>query len=183
MAVRKRRSKVFRFLLAVVLFLVLVIAALPLWFPWALRPVAKRYGATYARYQRLGYTQFQLTGVSVTNGPAHVEAGQVKAFVPTVWLWKHLTGASEQNFADVQSWKYETLKTKSSRTNSNASVSTHSIFRIVDTVALALRNWLPTATLTNGTVTIQDQAIGISEATWTNGNLTATVSFSNLPPV
>ena len=182
MAVRKLRSKKILVLLPVVLF-ALVIAALPLWFPWALRPIAKRYGATYARYERLGYTQFQLTGASVTSGPAHVEAGKVRAFVPTVWLWKHLTGARDQNFAVVQSWSYETLKTKSSPSNSNAHVSTRSIFRIVQTVASALRNWLPTATLTNGTVTIQRQVIGISEATWTNGNVTALVSLSNLPPM
>src|ERR1041385_5432346 len=133
MAVRKRRSKVFRFLLAVVLFLVLVIAALPLWFPWALRPVAKRYGATYAHYQRLGYSQFQLTGVSVTNGPAHVEAGRVKTFVPTVWLWKHLIGERGRTFAEVDSWKYQTIKTQSTHSRSNAPVSVHKIYGIVQT--------------------------------------------------
>ena len=74
MAVRKLRTKIFLVLLSVVLFLVLVIAALPLWFPWALRPIAKRYGATYAHYQRVGYQRFQLSNFTLTNGPTHVQA-------------------------------------------------------------------------------------------------------------
>jgi translocation and assembly module TamB len=183
MAVRKRRSKIFRVLLAFVLFLVLVIAALPLWFPWALRPIAKRYGATYVHYQRLGYAQFQLTDVTVTNGPAHVEVGKVTAFVPTVWLWKHLAGTRNQTFADVQSWKYETLKTQSTQPRTNAPVSVHKIYGIVQTVASALHNWLPSAVLTNGTVVIQKQILSIPQAVWTNDVLTATAALTNAPPL
>jgi translocation and assembly module TamB len=179
MAVRKRRI----FLVSVVLLPVLVIAALPLWFPWALRPVAKRFGATYAHYQRLGYSQFQLTDVSVTNGPAHVEAGKVKAFVPTVWFWKHLIGARGRTFAEVQSWKYETIKTPSTHSISNAPVSVFKIYRIVQTVASALRNWLPSANITNGTVVIQKQILTIPQAVWTNDTLTATAILSNAPPL
>jgi translocation and assembly module TamB len=181
MAVGKRRSKKFWALLSVVSFLVLGIAALPLWFPWALRPIAKRFGATYDHYQRLGYTQFQLTGVSVTTGPAHVEAGRVKAFVPTVWLWKHLTGERGGTFAEVQSWKYETIKTQSTHSSSNAPVSVHKIYHIVQTVVSALHTWLPSATITNGTVVIQKQILTISQALWTNDTLTATAVLSNAP--
>src|SRR5690348_2578201 len=110
MAVRKLRSKIFLSLLAVVLLVVLVVAALPLWFPWALRPIAKRYGGTYATYQRIGYQQFQLSGVALTNGPTELQAREVTAFVPTVWLWKHFTGKTSENFLDVQSWQYATAK-------------------------------------------------------------------------
>src|SRR5205814_2628358 len=95
---RKRRLKIFRVLLSVVLLLVLVVAALPLWFPWALRPIAKRHGATYTNYQRVGYQRFQLSNVDFTNGPTHVQAQQVTAFVPTAWLWRHWTGAHDQQF-------------------------------------------------------------------------------------
>jgi translocation and assembly module TamB len=181
MAVRKLRSKIFLVLLAVVLFLVLVIAALPLWFPWALRPVAKRYGATYAHYQRLGYSQFQLTGVSVTNGSAHVESGSVKAFVPTVWLWKHLTGARDRTFAEVQSWKYETLKTQSTQSRTNAPVSVHRIYLTVQNVASALHKWLPSAVLTNGNVVIEKQILTIPQVIWTNDTLTASAALTNAP--
>lgn len=183
MAGRKLRSKILWALLSVVLLLALVIAALPLWFPWALRPIAKRYGATYAQYQRVGYSQFQLTGVSVTNGPAHVEAGEVKAYVPTVWLWKHLTSERAQTFAEVQSWKYETIKTHSTHTNSNTPVSVHNIYHIVQTVADIVHTWLPTANITNGTVMIQQVVLTIPQAVWTNNTLTAIACLTNTPPL
>src|SRR5438045_6184572 len=103
MAVRKLRSKIFLALGLVVLFLVLVIAALPLWFPWALRPIAKRYGATYTSYQRVGYQRFQLSNFTLTNGPTYVQAQAVTGFVPTVWLWRHWNGARDQQFLNVRS--------------------------------------------------------------------------------
>src|SRR4051812_46471639 len=106
MAVRKLRSKIFLALGLVVLFLVLVVAALPLWFPWALRPIAKRYGATYADYQRVGYQRFQLSNVAFTNGSTHIHAQQVTGFVPTAWLWRHWAGTRNQQFLDVRSWQY-----------------------------------------------------------------------------
>jgi translocation and assembly module TamB len=181
MAVRKLRAKIFLVLVSVVLLLVLVVAALPLWFPWALRPIAKRYGASYVSYQRVGYQRFQLSAVTFTNTATRLQAQQVTGFVPTVWLWHHWTGARDQEFLDVRSWGYSAAGTKSAHTN--APVSVRGTFHTIQNVANTLRNWLPSAKLTNGTVSIQNQVVTISRATWTNGTLTATVSLSNEPPV
>jgi hypothetical protein len=122
MAVRKLRSKIFLALLSVVLLFLVAVIALPLWFPWALRPVAKRYGATYADYQRVGYQRFQLTKFALTNGPTELQAQQVIGFVPTAWLWRHLTGERDAQFAAVRSWKY-TAELCSFKTNPSASLS------------------------------------------------------------
>jgi translocation and assembly module TamB len=182
MAVRKLRSKIFLSLLVVVLLVVLVVAALPLWFPWALRPIAKRYGGTFATYQCIGYQQFQLSGVALTNGPTELQAREVTAFVPTVWLWKHFTGKTSENFLDVQSWQYATVK-KTKPSQSNAPVSVHNTFQTLQHLAMKLRDWVPNARLTNGAVAIQKQILKIESATWTNGNLMATVSLTNQPPL
>jgi translocation and assembly module TamB len=182
MAVRKLRSKIFLVLGSVVLLVVLVIAALPLWFPWALRPIAKRHGATYSSYQRIGYQRFQLSNLVFTNGPTQVQAQEVTGFVPTAWLWRHWTGARDQQFATVHSWKYTAIAQNKSP-HTNAPVSVHGIFHTVQNIAATLQDWLPTAKLTDGMVSVQNQAIAIPEATWTNGNLTATVSISNQAPV
>src|SRR6185437_14292533 len=155
MAGRKLRKKIFRILLSVVLFLALVIAAVPLWFPWALRPIAKRFGAGYANYQRVGYRQFELSGVTFTNSSSHLDAGQVKGFVPTVWLWKHFTGANDQNFLQVQSWKYQPVAKTS--THTNAPASAQGAFHNLQKLAATLRNWIPTARLDDGTVVISRQ--------------------------
>ena len=55
---RKRRALKVALGLATTLFLVLV--SLPVWFPWLLAPVLNFYGLSYERYQRTGYTQFEL---------------------------------------------------------------------------------------------------------------------------
>ncbi|MGH7972380.1 MAG: hypothetical protein ACREIC_27015, partial [Limisphaerales bacterium] len=62
--------------------------ALPLWWPWVLRPLARAQGAHYNGYQRLGYARFLLTGFSYTNATTEVRATRVEADVPTVWLWR-----------------------------------------------------------------------------------------------
>jgi len=147
MAVRKLRSKIFLVLLSVVLLVVLAVAALPLWFPWALRPIAKRYGASYANYQRLGYQRFQISNFALTNGPSEIQAQHVTGFVPTAWLWRHLTGERNEQFAVVRSWKYTAVPSAAPHTNAPPSV--HKIFGTVHQVAAALRNWLPAATLTD----------------------------------
>src|SRR3569833_2966357 len=175
MAVRKLRSKIFLTLLSVVLLTVIGIVALPLWFPWALRPVAKRFGASYANYQRLGYQRFQISNVTLTNGPSEVQAAQVTGFVPTAWLWRHLTGERGEQFAIVHSWKYTAVPTKSTHTNSTASA--HKTFHILQQLATIFNNWLHAATLTDGRVIVQNQSIGIPNAVWTIGVLTAGVSI------
>ena len=181
MAVRKRRTKIFLVLLSVVLLLGLLVAALPFWFPWALRPIAKRYGATYTSYHRVGYQRFQLSGVTVTNGPTHLQAQEVTGLIPSIWLWRHWTSERDQQFVDVRSWKYTSVPNQTS--HSNAPVSVHNIFRTIRDVANNLSDWVPAAKLTDGSVVVQNQSIGISQAVWTNGNLTAMVSLSNQPPV
>ena len=181
MAVRKLRAKILWVFLSVVLLLVLAVAALPLWFPWALRPIAKRYGATYAHYQRIGYARFELTDFALTNGATRVTANDVKAFVPTVWLWRHFNGGRNEDFLAVQSWKYAAAETKS--VHANAPPSVRDIFQTVQNVAAALRDWVPTATLSSGAVLVDKQNVEIASANWTNGNLTAAVSLTNAPPL
>jgi len=182
MAGRKLRTKILLVLLSVVLVLALVAAAMPLWFPWVLPPIAKRCGAAYAGYHRLGYQQFELSGFTLTNGATHLDAGEVRAFIPTVWLWKHFTGAHDRNFLQVQSWKYESVPAKSSP-GTNAPASAQNTFRELQNLATKLRNWLPAAKLDNGTVVIDRQNLKIDGAIWTNGTLSATLTLSNEPPV
>ncbi len=181
MAARRRRLKLFFVLLSVFLLLVLVIAALPLWFPWALRPIAKHYGATFATYHRVGYQRFEVSGVTFTNRNVSVNAQELTAFVPTVWLWHHLTGAKDQPFVVAKSWEYAPVPYQSPHTQSSK-VSAYSVFGVLRNVASHLDNWLPTAVVTNGVVNIPGHPIAVSDAYWANGDLKGTVSISNEPP-
>lgn len=176
----RRRRKFLWVLLSVVLLLVLVIAAVPLWFPWVLPTIAKRFGASYAHYQRVGYERFKVSGFELTNSSGQIHAGEATAFVPTVWLWKHFTTATGEPFLIVDSWKYELNTNKPSRSNAPFSVRTE--FDNLNRLSATLRNWMPTAALTNGTILIPRWPLQIPQAVWENAKLTARISFSNEQP-
>src|SRR5687767_11805229 len=103
MAAGRRRLKPVRILLLIVVALLVIITALPLWFPWVLRPVAKQFGGSYAEYHREGYRRFRLTNVSFTNSSGQFQARHAEALIPTIWLWRHWFGAGSENFAEVSS--------------------------------------------------------------------------------
>jgi translocation and assembly module TamB len=179
MAGRKVR-KLFWIFVSVVSLLMLLIAALPFWFPLALRPIAKRFGATYADYQRVGYQYFQLSGLALTNGAVQIHAENARALVPSVWLWRHFTGSKDKPFLEISSWQYMRGPGKSTRSNAPASV--YSTFEDIDKLARTLHKWLPNATLTNGIININNRTVTVPEAVWTNRTLAGDVLLSNQPP-
>src|SRR5690242_5457443 len=91
-----KRRKFFRLLAFSFLGLLLALAVMPLWLPWVLKPVVKRFGASYSGYERDGYSRFRVSGVTFTNQHAHVHAERVGAFVPTVWLWRMMVSARSE---------------------------------------------------------------------------------------
>src|SRR5688572_12131841 len=85
----RRGGKRFLIWMCVLVGVVIVaLAALPIWFPWILRPVANHYGATYRSYERVGYERFALGGATFTNRNVGVRADRIELFVPTAWLFR-----------------------------------------------------------------------------------------------
>src|SRR5437899_1726649 len=96
---RRVRRNMWRGLACSVLGLALVLISLPLWFPLAFRPLARKMGATYSTYHREGYARFTLSNVVYSNGSALVHAENLQAFTPTVWLARLALGRDQQPFA------------------------------------------------------------------------------------
>src|ERR1044072_132021 len=65
----------------------LIAAALPLWLPWILAPLAAKLGIHYSTYERLGYGRFVLHDVTYTNREIHFTAKSVTGPLPTEW-WR-----------------------------------------------------------------------------------------------
>ncbi len=103
---RRFRTKLLWTVVAVVAILALLVTALPLWFPLALRPIAKRLGASYGSYERIGYQRFRVSDVEFTNADLRITANELTAFVPTVWLWRQHTGRTNDEFVTATSWNY-----------------------------------------------------------------------------
>ena len=165
--------------------LVLLGVALPLWWPWVLRPLARAQGAHYIAYQRLGYARFLLTGFSYTNATTEVRAARVEADVPTVWLWRLGLGnrRSAQPFLRVDDWQYRSAATPVTSQEARTD-STDAEVRYLSSQLRHLSRWLPRAALYHGRVRDGTLDLTVPTATWANRRVDAQVVWGkSLPPV
>ncbi|MBC8095228.1 MAG: hypothetical protein H7Y43_05405, partial [Akkermansiaceae bacterium] len=183
MAHRKRRL-ILRIFTALVLLLLALVAALPLWFPWVLRPVAKSLGLVYAAYERDGYSRFQLTDAVMATGGGIFRAQHIEAFIPTVWFWKtSINRQTNQPFLEVSAWEFQ-VQSRPSTTRAKPASSVYTNVMALNQTFATLRTWVPNATLTNGSVQLAtNRAITISAARWLNGTLTAETVLPGNHPV
>jgi translocation and assembly module TamB len=168
---RARYKKTLWFLTGFAAFLLLAVAAMPLWLPWLLRPVARSYGLTFQTYDRLSYGRFAAQGVTFSNKNVTLKAARVETLVPTAWLWERWF--AEPSASSVWDWE---LTTRASEKRSGRAPSTYTNFQRTDKVLIALRRWLPAAALTNGTVKAGDVVLQFPSATWNGGVLTSRVA-------
>src|ERR1041385_3369350 len=81
-----RRRRILRVLLALMLGLIVLVLALPVWFPWLLRPIARAWGVQYSTYERTGYGRFRVSNVVAPVGTGELRARRVESNVPTGWF-------------------------------------------------------------------------------------------------
>ncbi|MDB6110735.1 MAG: hypothetical protein JWR69_2485, partial [Pedosphaera sp.] len=65
----------------------ILVIALPIWLPWALRPILQRNGIQYSTYERVGYGRFALRGVTFIKRKTEFKAARIEAVMPTLWVW------------------------------------------------------------------------------------------------
>lgn len=137
--------------------LLLLVLALPLWFPWVLRPVLSRAGASFSRYHRDDYSRFTLFSFDYRNATERVHANKVTVVVPTVWWWrlKVAPPAQPEPFLQIAGWTYQSLPS----TNPAASV-TGEFVKLSGELG-ALNRWLPDAVLTNGAIQVQARKVAV----------------------
>jgi hypothetical protein len=173
----KRRRKILAFLGIVLLSLVVLVAALPIWFPWVIRPILQRYGVRYAACERIGYARFALRKVTFVQGDTTVEAQSVEAPIPTVWLWWIYIGKQKPPAAwvSVSDW-HVTVSSQTIRAGASAGSSAYSALRGASADLQVVKKWLPKVSLTNGSVAIDRTTVLLSSATWDRGKLVARVA-------
>lgn len=152
--------------------LLLVVLALPLWFPWVLRPLLRHYGASFARYERNGYARFTVYSFNYTNASERIHADRVAALIPTVWGWRLKWGpASEtQPFLQIRDWSYQSLASSKPR----AAVSAE--FAALTGELRQLSWWLPVGVMSNGVVRVQTNAVTVPFVRLRHGILSGQLS-------
>jgi hypothetical protein len=160
--------------LAVVLGLIALLAiALPMWFPWVLRPILHRVGIDYERYERIGYNQFALITVHGQAGSTRFNAHRLQANLPATWLWRKWRGDLSAPFLTATDWSVQ-LAAEAARKSSTT--APHSSFEVLDRAAgnfSRLANWLPVARLNNGLIVTGTNEIVASSIQWKRGELIA----------
>src|SRR5262245_42460952 len=99
-----RKKKGLLFGLVALAFLLVLIAAFPLWFPWALRPALRHFGVRFGRYQRIGYARFALADTTFAMEGKLFRARRIEAFLPTAWVWHHSLRHTNQVFLELNDW-------------------------------------------------------------------------------
>src|SRR2546426_1111841 len=154
--------------------LMLLWVSLPLWFPLLLRPIANKYGVTYASYERAGYRHFIIHGLTFTNQAIVIRAERAEVLVPTVWLWRHAVKNEQLPFLKVNRWQFESRPAAKSG-HGPASVYTNA--QQFASVVGVLQRWLPTAFLSNGVIRVQKPVVELPTVTWAQATLAVAVTL------
>ena len=150
---------------------IVALGALPIWFPWILRPVANHYGISYRSYDRVGYERFALGGVTFTNRNVGVRADRVELFVPTAWLFQG------RAFATVENWE---LAVREQTTSTQPKRSVHAHAREIQSVVAQVQQWLPSASLTNGLILVQGERLAVPHVAWRGTNVTGLITIPKI---
>src|ERR1043166_531193 len=163
----RRRRKILIWLGSILLGLTILIAALPLWLPLVLRPVAGKFGARYDSYERVGYGRFALHHVTYASGAAKFTADRVEVFMPSTWLWRRYLGRHDdgRDYLLVDRWRLEILPAKAKSTNATAATPWQWMEKIEAKLPLA-DHWLPRAKLNNGVAVISTNQFIVPSLVW-----------------
>lgn len=149
-------------------------AAMPLWWPWLLRPLLASQGIRFGSYERAGYSRTILHAVHWERLGLNVTAESLEAALPGTWLWQKWSGpASAGSLVSVRAWRLELTRDLESESSES---SLHAVLGDVDAALLTVRRWLPSASATNGVIQTGTNEFHIHAATWQQGHLTVAAS-------
>jgi translocation and assembly module TamB len=166
---RDRKRKLLRYVLYVVLGGVLLIVLLPVWLPWALRPVAKNFGFKFQEYHRDSYRRFTATELSYSNANVRFSVDKVSASIPIF---------GKTDFVDIANWRLEFSPKKTARQTQKAP-SVHRIFRQTERIVPKVLERVPRGSATNGVISWPGQALGVPSLSVFPDRIAATVEWSN----
>ena len=174
---RKRKTG---YTIAIIFFaLCLVVAVLPVWFPWVLQPVLQKYGVRYTSYERSGYGRFVLKDVNLSEPKMIFEAARVEGLLPGPFLWRLFRDDKRENYLRVSGWNLQLLETGQEK---ETTTSVYQVSEQLDPVLAQLNRWLPRATLTDGVIHLDKKEISLPDVSWGTGKITGRIISDKLLP-
>ncbi len=157
-----------------ILLLVLVVAgiglvSIPWWLGAVLRPVLQARGVTYERYERVGYADFRLNGVSYAQTGFALTARQVQAPTPLAWLAQRLRGAEPTIL--VADWQVKRLAGSVAPAAKTPIAGLSDLQAAVQRLGPRVGYWLPRLHLSAGSVRGFGPDLTIAQVNWQNAKL------------
>ncbi len=136
--------------------------------------MANRYGADFSGYERTSYSRLVLKDLSFAQKGTRFKAARVEFYQPITWLWLHQTKtAALANHLQISDWELEFTSKEKKEERKTSAVS---VFEKIEETVPKLKEWLPSATLSNGLVRVGTNDLHISAATWNGDVLKGDVS-------
>jgi translocation and assembly module TamB len=161
-----RWLKVFLFALGVA---GLALAMLPWWLGAALRPVMRSQGVTFARYERAGYTHFQLRDVHYADARIDFSADRVRTVTPLAWLALRLQGKAPALVVD--GWRLQRGGGTDQPSGPSAIGGLPDLWAAGQRLGPHMLYWLPHLRLTAGIVHGFGPETTVALARWENSGL------------
>jgi translocation and assembly module TamB len=177
--VEVRRALKWILVIAAICVLLGVVAALtfPYWFGTALRPAASHFGVSFSNYEKLKDGRFALSNVVRTNVLFDLRISRVEGFLPQVWYRRARERRTNEAaaFLEVNGWQVVVHpRTKTERTHGRTNApSAYSDWKETEHYIELARQWMPKATLLNGSVEYKGQNYTFPLITWDQGKLDA----------
>ncbi len=171
--------KRFYILGGLLLFPVVVVAALPLWLPWVLKPVGERLGLAFSEYERIGYSRFALEEVRYAGGGVTFAGDRVEGYLPLSWARRVLIGGGEgRDFLDLDGWRLEVeLPDEPEEPEPDPEdpdeIYPYGIYGLVETIVPHVVRWAPRVAARDGRVRVDAVEIDIERVLWRGGQLEA----------
>ncbi|MBI2511889.1 MAG: translocation/assembly module TamB domain-containing protein [Opitutae bacterium] len=148
--------------------LALGVVTLPWWLGAVLRPLARAQGASFERYETVGYTRFRLHGITFRRTGVAFSAGQATLDTPALWLLRRARAHVE-----ISDWALRLAPADAPAPRAQPAASPANVHSLVQHTLQTLRRWLPRLFAENGTIARGGQTWRIARATWADGVLRA----------
>lgn len=153
----------------------LLAVAMPMWWPWVLRPLLASQGVGFGEYERAGYTRGVLREVRCDISGVKASAERIETALPGTWLWRKWFGDGDgQSLVSAKGWRLEFSSTSSSQDSES---SFYRISSDVDATLLTLRRWLPSASATTGMVRVGTNEFHIREVVWRDSQVAVAAAW------
>ena len=177
MAVRKTLKRITIFAGVLLLLLLAAILTYRWWLPKVAGPIASRFGVEFKKIESLPDGRFVITDIEKSTENFDLTISRLEGFFPDAW-YQRIKGETGTNktatFLEVNGWNLELHDPKDDRPDEpKPERGVYDYFKQAEKYLVMVREWLPKATLLNGSVELKDKEYSFQTITWEDGNLEA----------